>query len=182
MSRGLGSRNRLLKQFFDELAHTSTVDGGKRLWLTQSEPKEISHCQRGIQAIGLIHRKTHVLAVTAQIGRDDLVSGSESAASINHKHNGIGLRNSAVRLLFHAGLEGRRPFTHSASIDDNELMVSLPALTVLAVTGKTGEVRNQRITTVCQAIEQRRLAHVWATHYSDYGFHLGLHKGELEGF
>ena len=108
----------------------------------------------------------------AQAVSNDFVLRRQTGTAVHQKHNRIGFIDSLQGLFCHfvqnAAVHNR---LETAGIDDQIRFAADFAVTIMAVTGQTGQVVHERVFGARQTVEQGRFADVGAADKRDGGFH-----------
>ncbi|MOA04854.1 hypothetical protein D3C78_1244270 [compost metagenome] len=143
----------------------------------------MAHAQRGefgaghfrVDVVDLVGDHVGTLVTFAQMLGDHLVGGGKTGLGIYQEQNDIGFFDGQQRLLGHLFVHTVLVTGDTAGVDQN-VGTPLPlGLTVLAITGQTGQVADDGVTSPGQAVEQGGLADVRSAHQGDYGNHAALH-------
>ena len=95
-----------------------------------------------------------------------MILGRNPCTGINHKNNHVSLRHCLTRLFGHFLVNATRGVRlKSTGVDDDELVFSLPGISIVSVTRQSSIVSDDGVTTFGDAIEQRRLAYVRAPYH-----------------
>ena len=160
------------QRLIDQTAHTLTVCGRDGVHLTQAQFVELRQLGAGLHAFGLIGHQHAGLAQTAQVVTDVMVLCRQAITRIHHKQHHIGFSDSLAGLLGHFledALGGIR--LETTRVDHDVLVLTLSALTVMAVTRQTGKVCDDGVAGLCQPIEQGGFAHIGPPNKGNNWFH-----------
>ena len=136
---------------------------GNRFRLAQPQLEKIRRGRRPIHAFGLVGDDDDLLAELAQRLCDVVIRGLDTVADVNHEQHSIGFIDGAQCLLRHQLLDALRVDDQAAGIDDQVRNRSDFAVAVIAVARQAGKVRDQRIASAREEVEQRRFADVGST-------------------
>jgi len=161
----------------DQAANALAVRGRHRVHLAQPELVELGELHAFAHALGLVGRQHRRLAQLAQVVADVVVLRGEPAARIDDEHHHVGFGDGLAGLLGHLHVDaalGRR--LEAAGVDDDELVLAVLRVAVVAVAREPGEVGDDGVARLRQPVEERRLADVGAAHQGQHGFHRRLGK------
>ena len=148
-----------------------------------SDRDRVAHTQRcelgashiRVDVVDLVGDDIRALVTFAKVLADHLVSGSETRFGIYQEQNDISFFDGQQRLLGHFFVHTVLVTGDTAGVDQN-VGTPLPlGLTVLAITGQTGQVADDGVASPGQAVEQGGLADIGSAHQGDYGNHAALH-------
>ena len=142
---------------------------------------EIRGGSRRVEPLGLVDRKEHGLAGTAQLARHEVILGGETRARIGEEHEHIGLGDGTLGLQAHRLLDARGLLDEATGVDDDIGDRPEAAITVLAIARDTRHVRDQGVPGPRQAVEERGLADIRPPdqrHHRQHGRHRSTRWGE----
>ena len=122
-----------------------------------------------IAALSAAQAQRLVRTHSGRLNLDGLTSLSpEVAAALARYHDDISLGDRLFGLLGHFMQDAiLGNWLEPSSVNDEEGALAYPALTIMAVAGKSGEIGHQRITRAREAVEQGRFADIGSSHYGN---------------
>src|SRR5471032_3026417 len=160
---------------FQHLGDTATVSTGDRDRVAQAHRTELGTGRLRIDVIDLVGDQIGTLVALAQVLANHLVGSGVARAGVHQEQHDIGFFDSEQRLLGHLFVHAMLVTGDTTGVDNN-VGAPLPlCLTVLAITGQTGQVADDGVASPGQAVEQGGLADVRSAHQGDYGNHAALH-------
>src|SRR5574343_187330 len=140
--------------------------------LTQTQFMEIRRNNAAIHTFDLVHRHHDRTIDPAQQLGNIFVEWRYAFAAIDHEDNTIRFMDGLFGLTRHFLSDPFARFRLEATgINCQKAFAANLAMTVMAVTGKTRHIGNDRITRPCQAIKECRFANVGTAHQGDCRFH-----------
>ena len=146
--------------------------GRNRQRVTQRQFVKFGSDHFAAHAFGLVDHQKHRAAALAQAIGDDFVLRSAAGAHVHHEQNHVGFVDGLQGLACH--------FVHDAVFDDRFKTAGIDhqkglfadfAVTVMAVAGEAGNIRNDGVAGFGQAVEQGGFAHIGAAYQYERGFH-----------
>ncbi|KPW96283.1 Uncharacterized protein ALO50_05214 [Pseudomonas syringae pv. cerasicola] len=160
---------------FEHLRDATTVSTGHRNGVAQTHRAELGTCQVFVDVVDLVGNHVRTLVALAQVLTNHLISSGVARTGVHQKQHHIGFFNGQQRLLGHLFVHAMLVTGNTAGVDQN-IGAPLPLrLSVLAITGKTGQITDNGVASPGQAVEHGGLADVRSTHQGDYGNHAALH-------
>ena len=160
---------------FQHLGNATTVSTGDWNRVPHAQWRKFGAGHFRVDVINLVGDHVGALVTLAQVLGDHLVSRGETGFGVYQEQNDIGFFNGQQRLLGHFFVHAMFVTGDTTSVDQN-VGAPLPlCLTVLAITGQTGQVADDGVASPGQAVEQGGLADVRSAHQGDYGNHAALH-------
>ena len=152
--------------------------GGDAQHVVQTQAPKVSRIDlRGI-VVAFVHNEQYgwVLFVLACCLPKDgcrlVVGGGPSRLLVDHEQDEIRLLDGQLGLLSHRHEEVVFGVWLEASrVDEQNLEVTIPSDTIVSVSCDTRPVVHQCLPRTRQAIEEGRLAHIWASYDGDYRNH-----------
>ena len=123
--------------------------------------------------VALVRRDQGRLARAAQQVGDLIVAGAAAGARVDDEHCHIGVGEADARLL--ADRSGERILigkVDAAGVDQRECTPVPLAVELFAVARDPRPLVHDRLTRLCQAVDERGLANVWVADYCNLG-HVG---------
>ncbi|MCY1523224.1 hypothetical protein D9M68_581120 [compost metagenome] len=146
--------------------------------VAEAQLVEVDQLGAVVHAFGLVGRQHAGLAQPAQLVGDVVVLRREAFAGIDHEDHDVGLGHGLPRLLGHFLVDAAAGIgLEAAGVDHDELVLAQAAVAVVAVAREAGEVGDDGVARLGQAVEERRLADVGT---ADQG-HDRLHGRPFDG-
>ena len=143
-----------------------------RVRRAEAELVDLAQQRRFGHAFGLVGSDQNLLPRAAQVTRDVVVVGRDAGAQIDDEDDRVGLGDGLLGLARHLAHDaGRVLGLEAAGIDDDELVPADLRVAVVAIARQAGEVGDDRVARLGQAIEERRLADVRPADQGDDGLH-----------
>ncbi|MCY1544585.1 hypothetical protein D9M68_804780 [compost metagenome] len=147
------------------------MGAGNRQGLAHAHGGELGARQVGIEVVDLVDHQEAALVTPAQVLADHLIGGRQAGPRIHHEQHGIGFFDGLQRLLGHLRVDALLVTGDTAGVDDDIGTARPLGLAVLAITGQTGQVADNRVAAFGQAVKKGGLADVRAAHQGNYGNH-----------
>src|SRR5471030_535170 len=160
---------------FQHLGNAATMSACDRDGVTHAQRSKFGTGHFRVDVIDLVGNHEGTLVALAQVLANHLVGGSETGAGVYQEQHDIGFFDGQQRLLGHLFVHAVFITRDTAGVDQDVGTPLQLCLTVLAITGQTGQVADDSVACPGQAIEQGGLADVRSTHQGDYGNHAALH-------
>ena len=156
---------------FEHLSDTATVSTGNRQGLAHTHAGKLGAGQVGVDVVDLVDDQEAALVTATQVLTNHLIGSGQPGAGIHQKQHGIRFFDGLQRLLGHLRVNAFLVTGNTTGVDD-DIGSPLPlGLAVLAITGQTRQVADNRVTGLGQAVKQGGLADVRAAHQGNYGNH-----------
>jgi hypothetical protein len=125
--------------------------------------KELGGDGGRVEPFGFVDRDDHALAHLAERLRDVVIVRGRAIASVDEEQHAIGLFDGSQCLPRHDLFDALRVHDQAAGIHDQIGNHPDLAVTVITIARQPRQVRDQRIASAREKVEQRRLADVGAT-------------------
>ena len=166
----LGDRGDLRQHLHDlveQVGDAAAVDGGDRVGLAETEVPQRGGLGLVARVVDLVGHEEDGLAALAQQPDDVLVGRGGADHRVHDEHHDIAEVDGDLGLRGHRCIDALRVRLPAAGVDEREPAVHPLALVGDAVTGDAGGVLHDGLAAAEDAVHERRLADVRATHDGD---------------
>ena len=144
----------MLEYVFNQVVNAIAVRTGNHMRLAQRQFEKFSGQYVAITALAFVHRQIYRARTLAQAVGNDFVLRGHTIAAIHQKHHGIGFIDGLQSVFGHfvqnAAVDHR---LKTAGIHHQIRLAAEPAMAVMAIAGKAGQVGDQRVFGAGKAVE-----------------------------
>ena len=145
--------------------------GGDNRRIAKTQPVEFGRRRGEFHAFGFVDDQTDIRTPASEKIRDFLIAGRDAVACIHHEENDVAFVEGQHGLVFHQACQALLLSCKTTRI--NRYVGNRPhtAKTIATIASQTRKIRDDRVTTPGQQIEQCGLADIGASDKCDDGQH-----------